>query len=321
MKAIASGDPLIMERATLEAELQGLGMQLQAYNDTQFRDKSKIQYLADMVNTNHPANIQHIQSDLATVAKANLKQFISDRGVMLDKAVLIADHISEQFQKLRDSYRLTQIQIGQFAGLNVYLSRFGSEVNGSIGMSISSGYEFNVDCHNPHSSLLHVVRNAIAAKLTTAQETLERDRQELPILQKRVSQPFDQLQTYHEKANRLEFLKQLFEELTDSREIFWQRDSIVAKLEPPSIAIVEALRQRQFEDWVSGDADNWLEQIAQIVSSVEIEIPVNGDRLLQFLQPQVFKPLSEFMLLERGGKHLVIPHKNVNEEREQLKLF
>jgi hypothetical protein len=31
MKAIASGDPLIMERATLEAELQGLGMQLQAY--------------------------------------------------------------------------------------------------------------------------------------------------------------------------------------------------------------------------------------------------------------------------------------------------
>ena len=293
MKAIASGDPLIMERATLEAELQGLGMQLQAYNDTQFRDKSKIQYLADMVNTNHPANIQHIQSDLTTVAKANLKQFISDRGVMLDKAVLIDDHISEQFQKLRDSYRLTQMQIGQFAGLNVYLSRFGSEVNGSIGMSISSGYEFNVDCHNPHSSLLHVVRNAIAAKLTTAQETLERDRQELPILQKRVSQPFDQLQTYHEKANRLEFLKQLFdvianeapvdnddqdpnlddEELTDSREIFWQRDSIVAKLEPPSTAIMEALLPRQFEDWVSGDADNWLEQIAQIVSNVEIEIP------------------------------------------------
>ena len=223
----------------------------------------------------------------------------------------------------------------------MYLSRFGSEVNGSIGMSISSGYEFNVDCHNPHSSLLHVVRNAIAAKLTTAQETLERDRQELPILQKRVSQPFDQLQTYHEKANRLEFLKQLFdvianeapvdnddqdpnlddEELTDSREIFWQRDSVVAKLEPPSTAIVEALLPRQFEDWVSGDADNWLEQIAQIVSNVEIEIPVNGDRLLQFLQPQVFNPLSEFMLLERGGKQLVIPQKNVNEEREQLKLF
>ena len=33
--------PMIMERATLEAELQGLGMQLQAYNDTQFRDKPK----------------------------------------------------------------------------------------------------------------------------------------------------------------------------------------------------------------------------------------------------------------------------------------
>jgi len=106
-----------------------------------------------------------------------------------------------------------------------------------------------------------------------------------------------------ESSNRLEFLKKLFDtianeapvdnddqdpnldndELTDSREIFWQRDSIVAKLEPPSTAIVEALRRRQFEDWVSGDADNWLEQIAQIVSSVEIEIPVNGDRLLQFL--------------------------------------
>ena len=341
MKAIASGDPLIMERATLEAELQGLGMQLQTYNDTQFRDKSKIQYLADMVNTNHPTNIQHIQSDLATVAKANLKLFISDRGVMLDKAVLIADHISEQFQKLRDSYRVTQIQIGQFAGLNVYLSRFGSEVNGSIGMSISSGYEFNAECQQPHSSLLHMVRNAIAAKLTTAQENLERDRQELPILQNRVSQPFEQAQEYEQKSNRLGFLKEMFdaiahespvddsgadyalegEDLEESREIFWSRDSSAASLEPPSTTIVEVLRQRHFEDWVSGDADNWLEQIAQLVSNVEIEIPVNGDRLLQFLQPQVFNPLSEFTFLEGGGKQLVIPQKNVNEEREQLKLF
>jgi hypothetical protein len=81
---------------------------------------------------------------------------------------------------------------------------------------------------------------------------------------------------------------------------------------------VESLRQRQFEDWVSGDADNWLEQIAQIVSNVEIEIPVNGDRLLQFLQPQVFKPLSEFTLV---GKQLMIPQKNVSEQREQLTLF
>ena len=87
-------------------------------------------------------------------------------------------------------------------------------------------------------------------------------------------------------------------------------------MEPPSTAIVEALLPRQFEDWVSGDADNWLEQIAQIVSNVEIVIPVNGDRLLQFLQPQVFKPLSEFTFLEGGGTQLVIPQKNVNEERE-----
>ena len=84
---------------------------------------------------------------------------------------------------------------------------------------------------------------------------------------------------------------------------------------------MEALLPRRFEDWVSGDADNWLEQIAQIVSNVDIEIPVNGERILQFLQPQVFKPLSEFMLLERGGKQLVIPQKDVNEEREQLTLF
>jgi hypothetical protein len=84
---------------------------------------------------------------------------------------------------------------------------------------------------------------------------------------------------------------------------------------------VEGLRQRQFEDWVTDETENWLQKIAQLVGNVEIEIPVNGDRLLPFLQPQVFKPLSEFTFLERGGKQPVIPHKNVNEEREQLKLF
>jgi hypothetical protein len=289
-----------------------------------------------MVNTNHPANIQHIQSDLTTVAKANLKQFISDRGVMLDKAVLIDHHITEQVQRLKESYRLSHVQIGQFAGLNVFLSRFGSEVNGYIGMSVSSGYEFNAECQQPYSSLLHVVRNAIAAKLTTAQENLERDRQELPILQNRVSQPFEQAQEYEQKSHRLGFLKEMFdaiahespvdeiesdnteegEDLEESREIFWERDSSAAPLEPPSTAIVEELRQRQFEDWIADDAEKWLERIAQIVG--DLDLPMNG---LQFAESNVFKPLSEFTLLERGGKQLVIPHKDVNEQREQLKLF
>jgi hypothetical protein len=339
MKAIASGDPLIMERATLEAELQGLGMQLQSYNDRQFRDKSKIQYLTDMVNTNHPANIQRIQSDINTVSQVNLKQFISDRGVMLDKAVLIDHHITEQVQRLKESYRLTQIQIGQFVGLNVFLSRFGSEVNGYIGTSINSGYEFNAECQQPYSSLLHVVRKAIAAKLIAAQENLERDRQELPILQNRVSQPFEQAQEYEQKSNRLGFLKEMFdaiahespvddretdncvdgEDLEESREIFWERDSRASQLEPPSAEIVEALMQRQLEDWVADETENWLEQIAQLVG--DFDLPVSSDRLLPIPESKEFKPLSEFMLLERGGKQIVIPHKNINEQREQLKLF
>jgi hypothetical protein len=325
-----------MERAALEAELQGLGMQLQAYNDMQFRDKSKVQYLTDMVNTNYPAQIQRIQSDLATVSQANLKQFISDRGVMLDKAVLIDHHITEQVQRLKESYRLTNVQIGQFAGLNVFLSRFGSEVNGYIGKSISSGYEFNAECQQPYSSLLHVVRNAIAAKLTTAQENLERDRQELPILQNRVSQPFEQAQEYEQKSNRLGFLKEMFdaiahetpvddseadnglegEELEESREIFWERDSRAAQQEPPSTAIVEVLRQRRFEDWVSQDSENWLEQISLLVG--DLDLSVRSDRLLPLPESKAFRPLADFTL---GGKQLMIPRKNVSEQREQLTLF
>jgi hypothetical protein len=85
-----------------------------------------------------------------------------------------------------------------------------------------------------------VVRNAIATRLTTAQENLERDRQELPILQNRVSQPFEQAQEYEQKSNRLGFLKEMFDAiahetpvddhesdncLEESREIFWGRDS------------------------------------------------------------------------------------------------
>jgi len=322
-----------MERATLEAELQGLGMQLQAYNDRQFRDKSKIQHLTDMVNNTHQNNIQRIQSDLATVAQANLKQFISDRGVMLDKAVLIDHHITEQVQRLKESYRLSQIQIGQFAGLSVFLSRFGSEINGYIGMSISSGYEFNAECQQPYSSLLHVVRNAIAAKLTTAQENLERDRQELPILENRVSQPFEQAQEYEQKSNRLGFLKEMFdaiahetpvddsesdngeegEEPEESREIFWDSNSSAALLELPSIAIVEELRQRQFEDWVAPDSENWLEQIALLVGN--LELPMSSMKLSNSTES---KSMSEFTLVD---KQLMIPTKNTKEQREQLTLF
>ncbi len=185
----------------------------------------------------------------------------------------------------------------------------------------------------PYSSLLHLVRNAIAAKLTTAQENLERDRQELPILQNRVSQPFEQAQEYDQKSNRLGFLKEMFdaiaheapvedsvadndleeEDLEESREIFWERDSRASQLEPPSTAIVEVLRQRIFEDWVSGDADNWLEQIAQLVG--DLDLPMSGMKLSE---PIVFKSIADFTVV---GKQLTIPQKNANEQREQLTLF
>jgi hypothetical protein len=66
------------------------------------------------------------------------------------------------------------------------------------------------------------------------------------------------------------------EDMEESREIFWERDSSAAQLEPPSTAIVEGLRQKHFEDWVSGDADSWLEQIAQIVG--DLDLPVSSER-------------------------------------------
>lgn len=201
-------------------------------------------------------------------------------------------------------------------------------------MSINSGCEFKAECQQPYSSLLYVVRNAIAAKLTAVQENLERDQQELPILQNRVSQPFEQAQEYEQKSNRFGFLKEMFdaiahespvddsetdyglegEELEESREIFWERDSKAALLEPPSVAIVEALRQRQFDDWVSGDADNWLEQIAQLVG--DLDLPMSSDQISP--EPTAFKSLSHFTLVD---KQLMIPHKNMNEQREQLTLF
>jgi hypothetical protein len=106
------------------------------------------------------------------------------------------------------------------------------------------------------------------------------------------------------------------ENLEESREIFWSRDSSAAPLEPPSTAIVEQLRQRQFEDWVSGGVENWLLQIAQLVG--DLDLPVSS---LQFDLANVVNPLPEFTLLERGDKQLVIPHKNVNGQREQLWLF
>jgi hypothetical protein len=113
----------------------------------------------------------------------------------------------------------------------------------------------------------------------------------------------------------------LKQEVSDeARDLFWNRDSIAAKLEPPSTAIVEALRQRTLKDWVN-DTENWLEQIAQLVGSVQPAIAITSDSPIEFPQMKIGKPLTEFMFIEKGGKQLVIPQKNVNEQREQLKLF
>ena len=52
-------------------------------------------------------------------------------------------------------------------------------------------------------------------------------------------------------------------------------------------------------------------------NTVEIEIPVNGDRLGVIPESKI---LADFRLV-RGGEQLTIPQKNVNEQREQLTLF
>jgi hypothetical protein len=106
------------------------------------------------------------------------------------------------------------------------------------------------------------------------------------------------------------------EELEESREIFWERDSRASQLEPPSTAIIEGLRQRQLEDWVAEDTENWLEHIAQLVG--DLDLHVSGDRLLPLPESKAFRPLADFTL---GGKQLMIPQKNVSEQREQLTLF
>lgn len=103
------------------------------------------------------------------------------------------------------------------------------------------------------------------------------------------------------------------DDLEESREIFWERDSSAAPLEPPSTAIVEALRPRQFEDWVAQDSENWLEQIALLVGDLELLMSS-----VKLSNSTVSKSMSEFTLVD---KQLMIPSKNRNEQREQLSLF
>jgi hypothetical protein len=103
------------------------------------------------------------------------------------------------------------------------------------------------------------------------------------------------------------------EELEESRELFWERESRAALLEPPSVAIIEGLMQRQFEDWVSDDCNNWLEHIAQLVN--DLDLPVSD---LKQSEPTAFKSLADFTLVD---KQLLIPQKNTSEQREQLTLF
>jgi hypothetical protein len=73
------------------------------------------------------------------------------------------------------------------------------------------------------------------------------------------------------------------------------------------------LRQRQFEDWVAPDSENWLEQIAQLVG--DLELPMSSVKLPNLTES---KSMSEFTLLD---KQLMIPTKNTKEQREQLTLF
>jgi hypothetical protein len=138
IKAIASGNPLVVEKASVDAEVMRLNRLCSQHAETQYRIRSDLRGLSEVI----PDTRQHIEN-----LKLDLAQLIDTHGdafqIVLEKSVvneraIAGELLTRILRRISDSHR--QFDIGSFAGFEL-----------SVRSSIWNRTEFVLKGHNHYA--------------------------------------------------------------------------------------------------------------------------------------------------------------------------
>ena len=175
IKAIASGNPMVLEKMSVDAELTKLAVMRQAWERQQHENRTSITYLPDQIEATY-RSIANIEADIAAVNAPG-----RETGVTIDGVT----HVREEDAKRALSLALHLAKpdfslIGSAAGFNLWVRRAGE---GEWSVRMEGMHTYHVGLVESTAQLL----NAVTRTLKKLDESLETARNRVAHMQRNLA--------------------------------------------------------------------------------------------------------------------------------------
>ena len=200
VKAIASGNPMVIEKANVDAELARLTRLRSQHVEANYRLRSQVRHLTDEI-PRLERRLEALRLDLARRVETRGDRFvlqlgsesITDRGIAGELLIRLGD---------RSKGLAEDRVIGRFAGFELLLSpMLGSEVQLLLRGAAKHPVRIQATAQGTTRALEHVVNN-LEEYVSQAEETIGQARKRLVDLNGQVDLPFEYATRLGELASR-----------------------------------------------------------------------------------------------------------------------
>lgn len=237
VKAIATGDPIILRQAELQQKIEMLNQTYQHYEEQQFRLKMTIASLETKLEF-LPKIQSRIEEDIATVAANPNFDILIAEGKKIKGKAKIDKYISEAVKSAERTLVNGQwLYIGKYAGLQVRLTySVGNRVSAYLGSERNyNSYRFKIYEGSITDSMQQTAQN-IALGLKDHQDDLVKSQEQIESLRLEMAKPFEQMAELIEIRNELDGI-----------------DAHINNYEKDAIDADNAVENEQEEDFIDGD--------------------------------------------------------------------
>jgi N12 class adenine-specific DNA methylase len=201
IKAIASGNPLVMEKAQVDAELMKLTRLHSAYRDEQYRIRDSLRHSQNEFQR-HTENLANLRSDLAVRQDTSGDKFrIELEGKILDNRGVAGELILRRAIKIKSTFGATA-RLGKFAGFELSLrASYNNEVEVMLHGKGSYCTRVMDTAMGTIRSLESVVQG-FEERAVRLESGIQDSQKRANELASKVGAPFEHEKRYHELAQR-----------------------------------------------------------------------------------------------------------------------
>ncbi len=201
VKAIASGNPLVIEKAQVDAGLMRLTRLRSAHAEEQYRIRANLRHAREESET-YTERLAHLRQDLTVRQDTSGDRFrIELDGQTLDNRGIAGELIVRQAQKLKFRFG-EDVRVGRFAGFDLFI-RSGFNNTAELVLRGKNNYSTRItDTALGTVRSLELMAQGFEERATRLDSDIRDSQKRATELEAKVGAPFEHEQRYHELSKR-----------------------------------------------------------------------------------------------------------------------